>query len=146
MELTTALAVATMIVATMAVLFGSQLALREKRNWGYLCNTMGLLGFWIVGLAPSLVASPEEPQPVVEPDALMVKHVASLPAASTLQPLGSSLEPGKYLASRNGKAYHVPTCSHYAPYIRGPIWYDTEEAAKADGKRPCSECLSAEEP
>ncbi len=83
----------------------------------------------------------DRPQPTIEPDALMVKHIAASLPASSLEPVGTTDEAHKYLASRNGKTYHTPECSHYAPYIRGPIWYDSEVSAKADGKRPCSECL-----
>ena len=138
------ISVAAMFVATLAVILGSKVALQDKRSWGYLCNTAGLLAFWIVGLMPSLVGVKRpENQPVrsVEPDSLMVKHVALAEPASSLQPVGSSDEASKYIASRVGKTYHLPSCSHYVPFIKGGIWYDSEEAAKADGKRPCSECL-----
>lgn len=92
-------------------------------------------------------ASPTVDAP--EPEAVS-RAVASLPASSverpalSLEPVGTSHEAAsvKYLASRNGKTYHLPSCSHYAPYIRGAIWYDSKAAAETDGKRPCSECLA----
>lgn len=101
----------------------------------------------LVGFSATAVINQEPhrevPRTTVEPDSLMVKHVATSLPASSLEPLGSNVEPAtaKYLASRNGRTYHSVDCTHYAPYIRGPIWYDSEESAQADGKKPCTECM-----
>lgn len=139
---------AILIGSTCITILGSILALQKKKSWGYLINTTGLICFWIAALMPYLHAHDEHNRehlkPTVEPDPLMIKHVAQVLPASSLEPVGSTDEAGTFLASRNGKTYHVPSCSHYAPHIRGPIWYHSEAEAAADGKKPCSECLGRE--
>lgn len=45
---------AILACSTGAVVWGSVIALRERRSWGFLMNTTGLLGFWAAGLLPFL--------------------------------------------------------------------------------------------
>lgn len=136
---------AILIGSTCITILGSILALQKRKRWGYLINTKGVICFWIAALMPYLHSHHEQNidhlAPAVELDAFTVKHVSPSLPASSLEPVGSRDEAGTFLASRNGKTYHLPTCSHYAPFIRGPIWYVSDKEAKADGKRPCSECL-----
>lgn len=48
---------------------------------------------------------------------------------------------GKYIASKNGSAYHYPWCSG-AKRIKeaNKIWFQTKEEAKAKGYKPAANC------
>lgn len=134
----------TELIAALACLWIVALAGWSAHEWGKkvagnIALLLSLIGFTVTAIFDH--SQPSKEQPAIQPDALMVKHVVSSLPASSLEPVGSSHEPTRFVASRNGRTFNAPTCSHYVPYIKGPIWYDSEESAKADGKRPCSECL-----
>lgn len=138
----------TELIASLVCLWVVAITGWAAHEWGRKRIGTGCLFLALVGFSATAVFNREQhrerPQPTVQPDALMVKHVASSLPASSLEPVGTPLEPGApgtFVASRNGQTYHSPECSHYVPYIRGPIWYASEEDAKADGKRPCRECM-----
>lgn len=74
-----------------------------------------------------------------------LEHFVSLHApASAIEHPASSMNAKAsqaFVASRIGSVYHLPSCSHYVPKIKGPIYYSTKELAEQDGKTPCRECL-----
>ena len=55
-----------------------------------------------------------------------------------------NLEPaegfGKYIANKNSKTLHTPFCSGL-PKEANRIYYDSYEAAMADGCKPCTGCI-----
>jgi hypothetical protein len=48
-----------------------------------------------------------------------------------------SFKPGKYIGSERGATYHKPKCD-WAKKIKTPVWFNSEEEAKAKGYKPHS--------
>lgn len=50
----------------------------------------------------------------------------------------TSFEPGKYVASKTGKKFHVPKCD-WAKRIKkkSQVWFDEKSEAKKKGYKPC---------
>ncbi|MES2994961.1 MAG: Ada metal-binding domain-containing protein [Patescibacteria group bacterium] len=65
--------------------------------------------------------------------------VASAPAAAATELAAQAA--GKYVASKSGSKYHLPTCSG-AKRIKeeNKVWFDTKEQAAAAGYGPASNC------
>lgn len=131
---------ALLLGATVSVIWGSVMAFQLKSRYGYILNTAGLIAFWMAGLMP-YIHQHQEGEIIPVPNTFTLNHVSLDRPVLNLAAAGSSLQDGAFLASRNGKTYHLPECSHYATKIRGPIWYASKDQAEADGKVPCSECL-----
>lgn len=65
---------------------------------------------------------------------------ASAQTAAAATP-AASIEEGAYVASKSGKAYHLPWCPG-AQRIKAEnkIWFDTKEQAEAVGYQPAGNC------
>ena len=65
--------------------------------------------------------------------------VASAPPAESAVP--APQKEGKYVASKSGSKYHLPSCSG-AKRIKeeNKVWFDTKEQAAAAGYGPASNC------
>lgn len=61
-------------------------------------------------------------------------------SAFVMQKSGEA-EKGRYVASKNGSAYHLPSCSG-AQRIKeeNKIWFSTKQEAEALGYRPAGNC------
>ncbi len=48
---------------------------------------------------------------------------------------------GKYVASKSGGKYHLPTCRYVTGMkAENKVYYNSKEEAEADGKNPCGVC------
>lgn len=48
----------------------------------------------------------------------------------------------RYVASTSSNKYHKPSCEYADRIYKGyKIYYDSAEAAEADGREPCALCL-----
>ncbi|MBI4132676.1 MAG: hypothetical protein HY473_01065 [Candidatus Sungbacteria bacterium] len=81
----------------------------------------------------------KEPIIIEQPNAesRTLKAELSVPLSFDLSPSAS----GQYVASRNGSAYHLPTCPG-AKQIKeeNKVWFQTEEEARRAGYKPAGNC------
>lgn len=88
--------------------------------------------------------------PEKQPLAIMQNDKLQMPKTASASPIGSAdnlafgiqnSALGKYVASKNGSAYHYPWCSG-AKRIKeeNKIWFQTKEEAEAKGYKPAANC------
>lgn len=89
-------------------------------------------GFWIEQVASS--------SPAVL-GAAVAGATATKVSGVTAESISAPLAVGKYVASKNGTKYYLPTCSG-AKRIKdeNKVWFATVEEAKASGRTPSSAC------
>src|SRR3989344_2068473 len=60
---------------------------------------------------------------------------------AVLETLASPAESGQFVASRNGSAYYLPSCSGVKQIKEeNKIWFATAEEARLSGYRPAANC------
>ncbi len=98
-------------------------------------------GFWIENVASSSAAV--LPAASAAFAATAASGPAIMPGKISVVPAGSAVTPkeGKYVASKNGTKYYLPTCSG-ATRIKeaNRVWFSTVADAQASGRTPASNC------
>ncbi|MDB5189333.1 MAG: protein of unknown function with transrane region [Parcubacteria group bacterium] len=96
-------------------------------------------GFWIEDVSTTSAAM----LPAAAAAASVPKAEAKAPAGIPVVPAGTVVTPkeGKYVASKTGKKYYLPSCSG-ANRIKeaNRVWFATLEAAQAAGLTPAANC------
>lgn len=93
-------------------------------------------GFWIEQVASS--------SPAVLGAAVAgatASAIATKASEGTAESISAPMAVGKYVASKNGTKYYLPTCSG-AKRIKdeNKVWFATVEEARASGRTPSSAC------
>lgn len=88
---------------------------------------------------PLLITQNAERQTLNEQNGIRQDSAYEASAVSSFSVQSSAL--GKYVASKNGSAYHYPWCSG-AKRIKeeNKIWFETKEEAEAKGYKPAANC------
>lgn len=120
---------------------------KENKSDCYIAAVIFLVGLLSFGLGRLSVLWPQkEPITVVNQQSGIINqenHLkddqGDISSSGSKSPIYDSN--GKYVASKNGSAYHFPWCAG-AQKIKeeNKIWFDTKEAAEAAGYRPAANC------
>ena len=97
----------------------------------YIASIIFLVGLASFGLGRLSILWPQKMPLVIEkPDKAVAIRETTVVATQ-----------GKYVASKNGTAYHLPTCSG-ARNIKeeNKIWFQTKEEAESGGYKPAANC------
>jgi len=92
----------------------------------------GTDGLWIENIATTTLPA----QGAAAASAPIVSSIPAAPAGAVIMP-----ETGKYVASKNGTKYYLPSCSA-ANRIKesNRVWFASKEEAEASGRTPATNC------
>jgi len=96
----------------------------------------------LLGIAAFFLGRLSAQETQAAPSVTICTPSAPVESQGQMQPLvEQGVTGGKYVASKNGSAYHLPWCSG-AQRIKesNKVWFDTTEAAEAAGYRAASNC------
>lgn len=113
---------------------------RDNKNDLYVAAIIFLVGLASFGLGRlSILMSPKTPLVIEEPNRKVISRQES--AAESKSYASIALGQGKYVASKNGTAYHFPWCPG-AQKIKeeNKIWFQTKEEAENKGYKPAGNC------
>ncbi|MEK9148267.1 MAG: Ada metal-binding domain-containing protein [Patescibacteria group bacterium] len=117
--------------------------LKENQRDLYLASLVFLVSVASFGLGRLSVIWPEKEPIRIENQELGIMNQES--GSNISNPNSSSVIPnstaGRFVASRNGSAYHLPECPG-AKQIKeeNKIWFATAEEARAAGYKPAGNC------
>ncbi len=114
----------------------------ENKSDLYIASLIFLVGLASFGLGRLSVLWPTKEPITIEPRTYAEQTQTDaeiFPRESAFSPHKSAA--GKFVASKNGTAYHFPWCPG-ALRIKeeNKIWFDTKEEAESRGYRPAANC------
>lgn len=116
--------------------------LQENNKDLLVAGIIFLVGLASFGLGRlSVLVSRKEPIMIEQPEGQEVNASAEPQKTAEKDLAGVVLSRGKYVASRNGKVYHLPWCAG-AQRIKeeNKIWFQTKEEAESRGYNPAGNC------
>jgi hypothetical protein len=121
----------------------------------FIAATVFLVSMASFGLGRlSVIVPPKEPLKIMENQELGIKNQGrnfttdgqiKAPSLDSKFLLRESAPPGRYVASKNGSAYHYPWCPGALKIKEAnKLWFRTREEAEAKGYKPAGNCPGLE--